>query len=183
MSNDKDMPIDADPEEVAEAHGFRKPILNTASEIQVAKEPVATPPFWPSDKFDEFKVAAFIRSKITPEGNVDIYNGDSVAQYGAELQALSGSAAELMARMRMALEEARNVAIQEAMVDETIKFDKMSATLQNKFVDGRIAIYHAAYTYCEYLNKRLSYAMEYTRSLLSYIREDLYRNRANQQPR
>lgn len=160
-----------------------QPITNTQAEIDAAKEPVKTPPFWPTDRMEEFKVAAFLRKKITPEGNVDIYDGDSVAQYGAELQAISGSAAELMARMRMALEEARNGAIVEAMTSEEVKFDRMSATLQNKWVDGKIAVYHAAYTYCEYLNKRLSYAMDYMRSLLSFIKEDMYRNRSNQQPK
>lgn len=152
---------------------------NTDAQAQAAKEPVKAPPFWPTSHMDEFLVAGAIRKLIDPSG-LDIQVGDHVAQYGAQLQAMSGSAAELMARMRMALEEARNAAILEAMQQES--FGKMSATLQNKFVDGKIAVYHAAYTYCEYLNKRLSYAMDYTRSLLSYIKEDLYRNRSNQQP-
>jgi len=157
--------------------------VNTKGEAELAKEPVKAPPFWPTDKMDEYLVAVALRKKIDPTGNVDIFNGDSVAQYGAELQAMSGSAAELMARMRMAMEEARNIAIVAAMTDEKVDFGKLSATLQNKWVDGKIAIYLAAYTYCEYINKRLSYAMDYTRSLLSFIKEDLYRSRANQQPR
>jgi hypothetical protein len=152
---------------------------NTEAQAQAAKEPLKAPPFWPTTHLDEFRVASAIRKLIDPTG-VDIHLGNDVAEYGAQLQAMSGSAAELMARMRMALEEARNKAIVELMGEEN--FHRMSATLQNKFVDGRIAIYHAAYTYCEYLNKRLSYCMDYTRSLLSYIKEDMYRSRANQQP-
>ena len=151
-------------------------VTHTPSEERALEGAASPPAFWPTDMIDELKVASAIR-KLIDVSEVDIYNGDSVAEYGMRLQAMSGSAAELMARVRTRLEEARGEAIIDAMTDERIRFDAMSATLQNKYVDSRISVHHAAYTYAEYLNKRLSYAMDYVRSLLGYIREDMYRNR------
>ena len=114
---------------------------NTEAQAKAAKEPLAAPPFWPTSHLDEYRVAGALRKLIDPTG-IDIHVGQRVAEYGAELQAMSGSAAELMARMRMTLEEARNKAILDAMATEG--FYRMSATLQNKWVDGKIAVYHAA---------------------------------------
>lgn len=149
------------------------PITHKPTEEAAFKAPVAAPPFWPTTHMGEFAVAQAIRELIEPDGNIDITVAESVMFYGMQLQSMSGSGAELMARMRMALEEARGKAIVECMCDESLKFDRMSATLQNKMVDSRIAVYHAAYTYAEYLNKRVSYALDYVRSLLSYIKEDM----------
>ena len=153
------------------------PITHQASEEAAFKKPTPPPAFWPSDLVEDFKTASEIRDMIDPDKNdLDIYIADSVIEYGLRLQSISGNGAELMARMRMAVEQARGDAIVRAMSDEKVDFSSMSATLQNKYVDSKIAVHHAAYTYCEFLNKRISYAMDYVRSLLSYIKADMQNN-------
>ncbi len=154
----------------------------TRTEIdEVVAEPIKVPGFWPTELLDEYVVANMIKNcinfRMSDGCKVDIYSGDSVFAYMAELQTVSGSSAELMGRMRRGLEAARGEAIRSCMTDETIDFKKLSATLQSRFVDSKIAMMLAAYEYAEYLSKRLSYAMDACRSMLSYIKTDMQNNR------
>ena len=150
--------------------------LQHQESVQVLKEKIETPSFWPTDMIDELKVAAACRRAIEFEVDgekLDLYVAESIYEYLTKLQSLSGSAAELQARMRMRLEEQRAKAIVAAMTDEEVNFGRMSATLQNKYVEGKIAVYVAAYEYATYINKRMSYAMDAGRSFLSYLKEEM----------
>lgn len=124
----------------------------------------------------EFRNALAIRSCIEMDG-VDIHNGDSLFNYAAELQSISGSGAELIATMRKALEDERVKVMDELMSEEEGKFWKMSMTLQNKYIEAKMSTHIASYQYCEYLNKRISYSMDMVRSMLSYIKQDMMNER------
>lgn len=144
-------------------------------------EPVKPPDFWPTEMMDEYLVALMIKRSLNftmADGSpVDIYDGNSMVGYMAELQSISGSSAELMGRMRRALEDARGAAIIAAMTDDKLDFKKLSATLQSRYVDSKISMMLAAYEYAEFLSKRVSYAMDAGRSLLSFIKQDMQNSR------
>ncbi len=150
----------------------------TGQEIIEAAEKAVTPPaFWPTELMDEFKVACAIKDclnfTMADGSKVDIHVGHNVAEYMCEMQMISASSAELMGRMRKALEDARGKAIVEAMIDEKLDFKKLSATLQSRYVDSKISMMLAAYEYSEHLAKRVSYSLDACRSLLSFIKEDM----------
>lgn len=159
-------------------------MTGTAAQHKSAREVVKPPPFWPTDMMDEFaviqairKILNYIVEEAETDSKVDIYSGDDLFVYMTHLQAMSGSSAELMGRMRYLLETKRGEAIL-AISSDKERLKGVSQGLQTKLVDAEIAVYSAAYDYCEYLNKRLSYAMDAARSMLSYVKEDMYRNRA-----
>ena len=155
-------------------HTQPEAVTHSVTEEKAFKEPVPPPDFWPTNLMAEYQIAVAIRDLIDPNsGELDAYVANSVINYGLKLQAISGNGAELMARMRLALEKARGVAIMEAMTDAQFQAGKPSATMQKAFVDSKLAVYEAGYTYAEFLSKRLSYAMDYVRSLLSYLKEEM----------
>lgn len=146
------------------------------------KEQNDVPDFWPSDMMREYNIVHQLRRaldmKYQDGSNVDIHNGNDVVQYMAELQVIGGTSAELMGRLRKKLEEARGAAILAALDDRRVDFRKLSATLQKQYVDSQISAIISVYEYAEYLNKRISYALDAGRSFLSYIKEDMYNNRS-----
>lgn len=166
-SDTSDVPLERVPQTTAEERAFR--------------EPAPAPDYWPTNMMPELSIAQSIRSLIdpsNPDNDFDMYDADSIIAYGLRLQAISGNGAELMARMRMAKEKRKTEAIQEAMTSEKVDFSKFkSVRLQQDYIDGLIAVHLAAYEYCEFLNKRISYAMEFIRSLLSFRKEEMYHSR------
>ena len=155
--------------------------MATTEEImQKIQEPVKAPDFWPMDMMDEFHTIQSVRNaldfKMSDGSKVDIHTGTAMFEYMAELQVISASAAELMGRLRKRLEQARGRAILEAL-DDIENFKRLSATLQAKLVDSKIAEHLAVYEYAEFLSKRISYSQDGTRSMLSFIKEDM-RNQA-----
>lgn len=148
--------------------------------MQRVQEPVKAPDFWPMDMMDEFHTIQSIRNaldfKMSDGSKVDIHTGTAMFEYMAELQVISASAAELMGHLRKRLDLARGAAIFQE-INGNDWFKKMSATLQNQYINSKISDHLAVYEYAEYLSKRISYAQDGTRSMLSFIKEDM-RNQA-----
>lgn len=134
--------------------------------------PVATvkppdmPTYWPLDGIAIFQMLGPVREKLDQHVEQD---GDAQAFHLADLQNLIGTTASALAAMHALREQAR------LKVLEVLGEDKAApkqALLIRDYVKAKINGYESAYEYCDRLNAGVTHAIDASRSILSWLKQE-----------
>lgn len=90
---------------------------------------------------------------------------DGLIGWLQDLTAISALSAANQANAKAAWREAEMTMIETLADDETAS--KLSASMFNKLVSAKLGRYEALHEYCERLDRRLSYAMDNGRTIIS----------------
>ena len=101
--------------------------------------------------------------------NIDPTNGNAITELLNELSAWLPEAGRIQASAKFYLLNAQRVAAES--VPDAIT--RLSATAQNKWLEGGTAEYAALYERCERLTKAITHRCDHLRTFLSYQKEEM----------
>lgn len=129
-------------------------------------KPPDLPTYWPLDGIAIYQMLAPVREKL--DQSVE-HDGDAQAYHLADLQNLIGTTAGALASMHALREQAR-LKVLEVLLED--KAAPKQAILIRDYVKSKISGYEAAYEYVDRLNAGVTHAIDASRSILSWLKQE-----------